>query len=75
VVVLMFMWTPAAHAQAPATLQIEVREDSAPVSEGAASVRIQGMRGRYTRFFSDGLPQFGEVRYASAIGTRPHLVN
>lgn len=28
---------------------------------GAASVRIQGMRGRYTRFFSDGLPLFGEV--------------
>src|SRR4029453_7800799 len=30
-------------------------------SLGAASVRIQGMRGRYTRFFSDGLPLFGEV--------------
>ena len=28
---------------------------------GAASVRIQGMRGRYTRFLSDGLPLFGEV--------------
>ena len=28
---------------------------------GAATVRIQGMRGRYTRFFSDGLPLFGEV--------------
>ena len=27
---------------------------------GAASVRIQGMRGRYTRFLSDGLPLFGE---------------
>jgi outer membrane receptor for ferrienterochelin and colicins len=26
---------------------------------GAASVRIQGMRGRYTRFLSDGLPLFG----------------
>ena len=25
-------------------------------SLGAASVRIQGLRGRYTRFFSDGLP-------------------
>lgn len=30
------------------------------VSLGAASVRIQGMRGRYTRFLSDGLPLFGE---------------
>ena len=29
-------------------------------SLGAASVRIQGMRGRYTRFLSDGLPLFGE---------------
>ena len=28
---------------------------------GAASVRIQGMRGRYTRVLSDGLPLFGEV--------------
>lgn len=27
---------------------------------GAASVRIQGMRGRYTRVLSDGLPLFGE---------------
>src|SRR5688500_1690522 len=27
----------------------------------AASVRVQGMRGRYTRFLSDGLPLFGEV--------------
>jgi iron complex outermembrane receptor protein len=27
---------------------------------GAASIRIQGMRGRYTRFLSDGLPLFGE---------------
>ena len=26
---------------------------------GAASVRIQGMRGRYTRFLSDGLPLYG----------------
>jgi outer membrane receptor for ferrienterochelin and colicins len=30
-------------------------------SLGAASVRIQGMRGRYTRVLSDGLPLFGEV--------------
>jgi outer membrane receptor for ferrienterochelin and colicins len=28
---------------------------------GAASVRVQGMRGRYTRFLSDGLPLFGDV--------------
>lgn len=28
---------------------------------GSATVRVQGMRGRYTRFFSDGLPLFGEV--------------
>ncbi len=27
---------------------------------GAAAVRIQGMRGRYTRFLSDGLPLFGQ---------------
>jgi iron complex outermembrane receptor protein len=27
---------------------------------GAASVRVQGMRGRYTRLLSDGLPLFGE---------------
>ena len=30
-------------------------------SLGAASVRVQGMKGRYTRFLSDGLPLFGEV--------------
>jgi iron complex outermembrane receptor protein len=30
-------------------------------SLGAASIRIQGMRGRYTRVLSDGLPLFGEV--------------
>jgi outer membrane receptor for ferrienterochelin and colicins len=28
---------------------------------GAATVRVQGLRGRYTRFFSDGLPLFGDV--------------
>jgi outer membrane receptor for ferrienterochelin and colicins len=28
---------------------------------GAASVRVQGMRGRYTRILSDGLPLFGEA--------------
>jgi iron complex outermembrane receptor protein len=29
-------------------------------SLGAASVRIQGMRGRYTRYLSEGLPLYGE---------------
>ena len=28
---------------------------------GAATVRVQGLPGRYTRFFSDGLPLFGDV--------------
>ena len=28
---------------------------------GAATVRVQGLHGRYTRFFSDGLPLFGDV--------------
>jgi len=27
---------------------------------GASSVRVQGMRGRYTAFLSDGLPMFGQ---------------
>src|SRR5436309_8059631 len=27
---------------------------------GAASVRVQGMAGRYTSFLSDGLPLFGQ---------------
>ena len=34
---------------------------SSSPSLGSAGVRIQGMRGRYTRFLSDGLPLFGEV--------------
>ena len=38
-----------------------MRVQSTSPGLGAASVRIQGMRGRYTRFFSDGLPLFGEV--------------
>ena len=38
-----------------------MRVQSTSPSLGAASVRIQGMRGRYTRFLSDGLPLFGEV--------------
>ena len=29
-------------------------------SAGAATVRIQGLRGRYTRFLADGLPLFGQ---------------
>jgi len=35
-----------------------LRVQSTSPSLGAASVRIQGMRGRYTRFLSDGLPLF-----------------
>jgi iron complex outermembrane receptor protein len=38
---------------------MRVQATSPPL--GAASVRIQGMRGRYTRVLSDGLPLFGEV--------------
>mgnify|MGYP006195784969 FL=1 len=37
-----------------------MRVQATSPSLGAASVRIQGMQGRYTRFLSDGLPLFGE---------------
>jgi outer membrane receptor for ferrienterochelin and colicins len=37
-----------------------LRVQATSPSLGAASIRIQGMRGRYTRFLSDGLPLFGE---------------
>jgi iron complex outermembrane receptor protein len=37
-----------------------LRVQSTSPAMGSASLRIQGMRGRYTRFFSDGLPLFGE---------------
>src|SRR5439155_10767118 len=37
-----------------------MRVQATSPSLGAASVRIQGMRGRYTRFLSDGLPLLGE---------------
>ena len=37
-----------------------MRVQATSPSLGAATVRIQGMRGRYTRFLSDGLPLFGE---------------
>src|SRR5712691_10882536 len=37
-----------------------MRVASTSPSLGAASVRIQGMRGRYTRFLADGLPLFGQ---------------
>src|SRR5204863_136820 len=37
-----------------------MRVQTTSPSLGAASVRMQGMRGRYTRFLSDGLPLFGE---------------
>ena len=36
-----------------------LRVQTTSPSLGAASVRVQGMRGRYTRFLSDGLPLFG----------------
>ena len=36
-----------------------MRVQATSPSLGAASVRIQGMRGRYTRVLSDGLPLFG----------------
>jgi iron complex outermembrane receptor protein len=38
-----------------------LRVQTTSPSMGSASLRIQGMRGRYTRFFSDGLPLFGEM--------------
>jgi outer membrane receptor for ferrienterochelin and colicins len=37
-----------------------VRVQTTSPSLGAASVRIQGMQGRYTRFLGDGLPLFGQ---------------
>ncbi|MAG70796.1 MAG: TonB-dependent receptor [Acidobacteria bacterium] len=36
-----------------------LRVQTTAPSLGGSSVRIQGMRGRYTRFLSDGLPVFG----------------
>ncbi len=38
-----------------------MRVQTTSPSLGAASVRIQGMKGRYTRVLSDGLPLFGDV--------------
>jgi len=37
-----------------------LRVQATSPSLGAASVRVQGMRGRYTRFLSDGLPLYGD---------------
>src|SRR5262245_58247888 len=37
-----------------------MRVQATSPSLGAASVRVQGMKGRYTRYFSDGLPLFGQ---------------
>lgn len=37
-----------------------LRVQTTSPSLGGASVRIQGMRGRYTRFLTDGLPLFGQ---------------
>lgn len=38
-----------------------LRVQATSPSLGAASVRVQGMKGRYTRFLSDGLPLLGQV--------------
>ncbi len=37
-----------------------LRVQATSPSIGAASVRVQGMQGRYTRFLSDGLPLYGQ---------------
>lgn len=37
-----------------------MRVQTTSPSTGAAAVRMQGMRGRYTAFLSDGLPLFGQ---------------
>ena len=37
-----------------------LRVQTSSASLGAASIRIQGMRGRYTAFLGDGLPLFGQ---------------
>ena len=37
-----------------------LRVQATSPSIGAASVRVQGMKGRYARFLSDGLPLFGQ---------------
>lgn len=37
-----------------------LRVQTTSSSLGASSIRIQGMKGRYTRFLSDGLPLFGQ---------------
>src|SRR3954462_1317762 len=37
-----------------------MRVQTTSPSLGAASVRVQGMLGRYTSFLSDGLPLFGQ---------------
>ena len=37
-----------------------LRVQATSPSIGAASIRVQGMKGRYTRFLSDGLPLFGQ---------------
>jgi iron complex outermembrane receptor protein len=37
-----------------------LRVQTTSPSLGAASVRIQGMKGRYTRFLADGLPLYGQ---------------
>jgi len=50
-----------------------MRVQATSPSLGAASVRIQGMRGRYTRFLSDGLPLFGEQAGALSLVQIPPM--
>jgi outer membrane receptor for ferrienterochelin and colicins len=44
-----------------------MRVQATSPSLGAASVRIQGMRGRYTRVLSDGLPEVTPVSWTPAL--------
>ena len=37
-----------------------IRVQNTSPSLGSSTVRIQGMKGRYTRFLADGLPLFGQ---------------
>ena len=37
-----------------------IRVQTTSPSLGSSTVRIQGMKGRYTRFLADGLPLFGQ---------------
>ena len=48
-----------------------MRVQATSPSLGAASVRIQGMRGRYTRVLSDGLPLFEKSAASDCCKFRP----